>query len=381
YKEQDNKNRPLFIELAEQDKRLLSLVGDSLDAAVVPRVDSMTYDVNRILYRKVKYVDQEGVEQVVFEYSTDPEQAFYAVSFNRDVNGGDYRRTQQLANGVVYEYIPRVNGIPQGEYAVYSTLPAPNKKQMITAGARVRLNDHEEAYSEVAFSDTDLNLFSEVDSEDDKGFALKAGIRSNREASWLKDYSINSLAEVEYNSTDFNFIDRYRAIEFDRDWALSPEDLLTHADEKLLTAKVEAIKNTDNQFLYRLHFRNRGKLLSGLQQSVKINKNVGSRWVTTHELFTLQSNLRNLQSRWIRYSSSLQYRSKIFFPGYQFNIDRNRTLLTGTDSVVSSLMDYKEHRIFLTTHDSLPYTITGDASWREDSYPIEGKLQPYTKAF
>ncbi|HLT08086.1 MAG TPA: hypothetical protein VK014_11195 [Cyclobacteriaceae bacterium] len=381
YKEQDNKNRPLFIELAEQDKRLLSLVGDSLDAAVVPRVDSMTYDVNRILYRKVKYVDQEGVEQVVFEYSTDPEQAFYAVSFNRDVNGGDYRRTQQLANGVVYEYIPRVNGIPQGEYAVYSTLPAPNKKQMITAGARVRLNDHEEAYSEVAFSDTDLNLFSEVDSEDDKGFALKAGIQSNREASWLKDYSINSLAEVEYNSTDFNFIDRYRAIEFDRDWALSPEDLLTHADEKLLTAKVEAIKNTDNQFLYRLHFRNRGKLLSGLQQSVKINKNVGSRWVTTHELFTLQSNLRNLQSRWIRYSSSLQYRSKIFFPGYQFNIDRNRTLLTGTDSVVSSLMDYKEHRIFLTTHDSLPYTITGDASWREDSYPIEGKLQPYTKAF
>src|SRR5690606_20216611 len=104
---------PLFIELAEQDKRLLSLVGDSLDAAVVPRVDSMTYDVNRILYRKVKYVDQEGVEQVVFEYSTDPEQAFYAVSFNRDVNGGDYRRTQQLANGVVYEYIPVSMAFPK----------------------------------------------------------------------------------------------------------------------------------------------------------------------------------------------------------------------------------------------------------------------------
>src|SRR5690606_28632645 len=107
YREQDNRNRPLFFELSEQDKLLLAGAGDDLDAAVVPRVDSIAYDPNRILYRKSVFLDEEGVERVVYEYSTDPEQAFYAVSFSlAGVGGGDYRRKQQLANGVVYEYVP-----------------------------------------------------------------------------------------------------------------------------------------------------------------------------------------------------------------------------------------------------------------------------------
>ncbi len=382
YREQDNRNRPLFFELSDRDKRLLSSVGDSLDAAVVPRVDSMAYDPNRILYSKRIFLDEEGVERLIYAYSTDPEQAFYAVSFSpAGAGGGDYRRKQQLANGVVYEYVPRINGSSQGEYSIHAALPAPNKKQMITAGTKVKLNAYEQVYSEVAFSDTDMNLFSDIDSEDDKGFAIKTGITSTRKLGWLEDYQVNSLAEVEYNSSSFAFIDRYRSIEFDRDWALSPEHQAVNASEKLVSAQMEAIKDADNQFAYRLHWRNRGEVLSGIQQVVKFNQQIGSRFLLSNDLFTLSSDIQDMQSRWIRYSAGLQYRSKIFVPGYNLNIDRNKTSVAGSDSVTSTLMNFLEHRFFINTNDTLSYSIFGDASWREDRFPTEGKMMPYTNAF
>jgi hypothetical protein len=382
YREQDNRNRPLFFELSEQDKRLLSVVGDNLDAAVVPKVDSLAYDPNRILYRKSVSLDEEGIERIFYEYSTDPEQAFYAVSFNLAGSGrGDYRRIQQLANGVVYEYVPRINGVPQGDYSIHSALPAPNKKQMITAGTKVKLNAFEQVYSEVAFSDTDMNLFSEIDSKDDKGFAIKTGIISSRKLDRLDDYQINSLAEVEYNSASFSFIDRYRSIEFDRDWALSPDHQAVNASERLVTAQMEAIKDADNQFAYRFHWRNRGEVLSGVQQAVKFNQQIGSRFSFSNDLFSLNSDIQDLKSRWIRYNAAVQYRSKILAPGYNFNVDRNRTTLAGSDSITSTLMNFLEHRLFITTNDSLAYSISADASWREDKFPINGRMMPYTKAF
>src|SRR5690606_13558744 len=174
YQEKDNRNRPLFFDLTNEHKTLMAGVGHDLEAAVVPRVDSIAFDPNRILYKKVNTLDQEGNQAIYYEYSTDPDQAFYALSFTQTGAGnGDYIRKQQLANGVVYEYIPPVLGISQGDFSLYSPLPVPNKKQMITAGAKVELSPSEHIYTEVALSENDLNLFSDIDQNQDKGFALK----------------------------------------------------------------------------------------------------------------------------------------------------------------------------------------------------------------
>src|SRR5690606_15306010 len=108
---------------------------------------------------------------------------------------GDYHRKQQLANGVVYEYVPRINGLTQGDYSIYAALPSPNKIHTITARARVKINDFEQVYTELAFLDTDMNLFSQIDKEDDKGFAIKTGMVSARKIAWLEDYRVNSQAE------------------------------------------------------------------------------------------------------------------------------------------------------------------------------------------
>ncbi|MEX2593426.1 MAG: hypothetical protein WD426_11690 [Anditalea sp.] len=382
YREQDNRNRSLFFELSNEDKTLLAGVGDNLDAAVMPRVDSIAFDPNRILYEKIISIDDEGKEINHYEYSTDPEEAFFAISFTETGRGeGDYRRQQQLANGVVYEYVAPINGMAQGNYSINSTLPAPNKKQMITAGTRVKLSAFEQVYAEVALSDNDVNLFSDLNGGDDKGYAIKSGFLSHRSLGWLKGYKLNSMAELEYNSANFSFIDRYRYIEFDRDWSLSQEDMELDAAERLMTAQVELVKDVDNLASYELNLRNRGEVLSGFQQAIKVNQQIGERLFLINDLFFLNSRIQALESNWIRYNGTIQYRSKAIIPGYRFNIDRNKVAAIASDSIVNTAMNFLEHQVFLKSNDTLSYSFFGDASWREDKYPIEGNLLPSTRAF
>ncbi|HLW20714.1 MAG TPA: hypothetical protein VKX33_10335, partial [Cyclobacteriaceae bacterium] len=77
----------------------------------------------------------------------------------------------------------------------------------------------------------------------------------------------------------------------------------------------------------------------------------------------------------------VEYRSKVMVPGYRFTIDRNKTLHAASDTVIGSAMNFLEHQIFLKTNDTLSYSFFGDASWREDKFPVRGILVPSTKAF
>lgn len=383
YREQDNRNRPLFFEFSDADKRLLASVGNDLDAAAIPRVDSVAFDPNRVLYRRVIDVDDLGNSIVFYEYSTDPELAHFAIGFSEVGQGnGDYVRDRQLANGPVFVFRPRINGVPQGNYSILSPLPAPNKKQMFTTGAKVKLSDFEKVYTEMAFSSVDQNLFSELDNDTNNGFGIKSGfVSENRPLEKLKGYRFNALTEFEYNSSHFSFIDRLRYIEFDRDWSLTQEDMLEAGHERIFNAGFGFMKDQHNELSYRFNFRNRGTIQSGTQQTAKFNHQLGKHVFLKNELFVLDSDVRNLNSDWIRYTGDVQYRSKILVPGYKLMLDRNAVRNIETDSVVSTAMNFVEHMAYLNSNDTLPYSFFLNASMREDQFPVNGVLVPDTKAF
>lgn len=383
YQEKDNRNRPLFFEFSDSDKQLLASVGDDLGQASIPRVDSVPFDPNRILYRRVIDTDVEGNVIQYFEFSKDPEVAHFAVGFSEvGQRNGDYIRKQQLANGSVFEYVPPSNGIHQGNFTILTPLPAPNKRQMFTTGTRIKLSSHEQVYTEMAFSNTDLNLFSPLENEDNKGFAIKSGVISeNRVLGKLKGYKFKALTEIEYNSTNFNFIDRLRFVEFDRDWSLKPEYVKKPGNERIFVTQVELEKDRDNAISYRLNFRNRGDLLTGTQHLAKWNQQLGDRFFVKNDLFLLNSNIRELDSEWFRYTGDVAYRSKILVPGYRLTADRNSVRNIEMDSVVSTAMNFLEQTFYLKSNDTLPYSFLADASWRQDRFPVNGELVPDTEAF
>jgi len=217
YSEKDNRNQPLTFELSDEEKRILADAGDNLGQAFTSRVDSIGYTPDLILYRRTTGKDANNIDFEIFQYSTNPDSAFFDVQFSEvGIMQGNYRLLSTTSNGRIYEWVPPLNGVSQGNFEPISILNAPNQKSMFTAGGGAKINKYDAVEAEIAVSQNDVNLFSEVDADDDNGTAFKIIHSTNdRPVSFLSEYQFNSELSFEYNSESFSFIDRLRYIEFD----------------------------------------------------------------------------------------------------------------------------------------------------------------------
>ena len=217
YSEKDNRNQPLTFELSDEEKRILADAGDNLGQAFTSRVDSIGYTPDLILYRRTTGKDANNIDFEIFQYSMNPDSAFFDVQFSEvGIMQGNYRLLSTTSNGRIYEWVPPLNGVSQGNFEPISILNAPNQKSMFTAGGGAKINKYDAVEAEIAVSQNDVNLFSEVDADDDNGTAFKIIHSTNdRPVSFLSEYQFNSELSFEYNSESFSFIDRLRYIEFD----------------------------------------------------------------------------------------------------------------------------------------------------------------------
>ena len=381
YSEKDNRNRPLLLDLSNEDKILLSNIGDELNQAVISSADSVEFSNELILYEQVDTTNLDGINTEIYRYSNNPERAAYKVTFsNVGLGNGNYIQAQTTANGRVFEWVSPINGVPQGQFEPVIKIPAPNKKQLINIGGEFRINKFEKVFSEVAFSDQDVNLFSELDSDDDKGFAIKSGIISEgRPAGFLPDYKWTLYGDFEFDEQYFNPIDRFRYIEYDRDWGYDPNTDRRRADDRIVNAGIALRKNVDNGAEYSISYRNRPGQIDGFQHRAKFDKNVGRFFLNT-SLFRLDTKQDSLNETWTRYSADISYRSKWVVPGYVHQVDKNRVESQLSDSVVRSAMYFEEHAFYLRNGADAPVDFEFRHSIREDKKPLEGDLADYSSS-
>ncbi|MBX7203020.1 MAG: hypothetical protein K1X77_08100 [Bacteroidia bacterium] len=222
YSEQDNKKQPLQQTLEAPEREVLRSAGDDLLKAVVPSIDSTGFLPEMIQYRMKDSLVNGVVYSQILEFSTEPEQAHYRATFtNVGANKGHYIQTNSSANGRVFQWVAPVNGVPQGSFAPLSQLIPPTRRQMLSWGNDVQVSKHLLLNAELALSDFDGNTFSNLDSKDDQGYALRFSATDTRK---IGDDSIpyNLQTTLSYEQVDRNFkqIERFRNVEFDRDWNL-----------------------------------------------------------------------------------------------------------------------------------------------------------------
>jgi len=112
YTENDSKNQPLQQNLSEEQVNILQAAGDDMQAMTAPSAVPDTFSENKILYKK-EIID--GVE--VFVFSNNPEDQLFSVRFSLvGANQGNYIISDQSAINRIFEYVPPLNGIPQGDY-------------------------------------------------------------------------------------------------------------------------------------------------------------------------------------------------------------------------------------------------------------------------
>ncbi|MGV3461378.1 MAG: hypothetical protein ACO1N9_13095 [Flavobacterium sp.] len=215
YSENDIKNQPLQQNLSAEQIAVLQAAGDDITQMTAPSAYLDSYSENKVLYRRVP----QGAGYI-FIYSNNPDDELYNVRFSLVGQGqGNYRLASNAAIGRIYEYVPPVNGIPQGNYEPVIRLTPPSKIQIATVLGKFNPDEKTYVDFEVGISNNDLNLYSSQDDGDNQGLAGK--INARQRLFTAEKWNVDAFANYQFIQKEFRTIERLFNIEFDRDWNLN----------------------------------------------------------------------------------------------------------------------------------------------------------------
>lgn len=261
----DSKNASVLQQLTPQQKIFLANAGDVPDGALYPAIVKDTFATTKIVYRLIDSVVNTVLYDSVLVYTTTPNPEVYnAIFTDVGVGNGDYIQQAAGANGRTFQWVAPVNGNKQGRFAPVVRLIAPRTQQMATFGADYLLSNHLSLKTEVAISRFDVNTFSELQKDNDLGWAGRVQIQYQNKFSKKKNalnYKINT--GYEYVQERFRALERIRPVEFTREWGLPI--FLQQQEEKIANAGFELYRTKENRMSYTMQTYNRGANFKGLR--------------------------------------------------------------------------------------------------------------------
>ncbi|MEI7801238.1 MAG: hypothetical protein WCI97_01195 [Bacteroidota bacterium] len=380
YSESDAKNQPLQQTLDSTQKKILFNAGDSLQNAYFENVDSIAWNADRVLYKKV---DSIGFG-IIYVYSINPDIAHFSLQFSYvGEHNGHYVVASSTANGRVYKWVAPVAGVLQGNYEPLVPIIAPQKTQMFTLGINRKISKSGFVNWEGATSNKDLNLFSSLNDKNNQGYASKISVANDFK---LKKQEknvplLNVNASYEYAGQTFVPVERYRPVEFDRDWNLTSNDSVTV--EQFATAGTGIKLPKNGSVFYNLSFFQRTNFYSGIRHQLNGNLNFKG-WNFISQSSFLQSRSNISATEFIRPQLTLSYSFKHLkgiTPGIKWQREFNTIKNAANDSLSVLSFHWDEYTAFLKTPDTTRLHFALTASERDDYKPVQNIFQYATTAY
>ncbi|MBA4240980.1 MAG: hypothetical protein C0448_09650 [Sphingobacteriaceae bacterium] len=353
--EQDNKNKTLQQSLTESQKLTMFNIGDTLSKAITSGAELATFNTTDVFYWKKDTTVSSVTYNGIFVYSTNPDSAQYRVKYSYvGENNGFYIQVSTTANGKVYKWVAPVGGVLQGNYEPVIPLVTPKKKQMFTTDINYQFNKNHNVDVEGVYTKNDINTFSGFNSSNDDGYGIK--INSNNQSVIKKDtvtkQSLNAVYNLgyEYVQQYFNPIERYRAIEFERDWN-RPINAPINADQHVGFAQVGIQKNEKLKLIYGINFFDEGAFYKGLKHSITSLYNTKTN-TTTYNGSYLTSNYNSQLSNFYRHKASFSQSIWKLKLNYLDEFEQNLFRKTTTDSLLSRSYQFYEWEGNITNKDS-----------------------------
>jgi hypothetical protein len=348
YSENDMKNQPLQQNLSPEQVQILSQAGDDQNLMVAPSAYEDAYAYNKILYKKTILNSVE-----VYEYSNNSSDVLYNVKFSLVGNNlGNYIIQNNNSVERIYEYVAPVNGVLQGNYEPIVKLVAPMKIQVATFLGKYNPDEKTLADFEIAVSNNDQNLFSNIDDANDDGIAFKANIKKRL---FTRDWTLDAFANYQFVQEDFRSVERLYNIEFNRDWNLSTTTLL--GNQSLLVTGLNfdlfSKKETTNigLFTYQFEKLDYTESYSGARHTAtaffKLNK-----WTIENQGSFLNSDATTSTSKFIRNLAKTKYHFGKNWVGGSVQIEDNQEKDKVTNEFSALSQRFSEYGFFVGRGDS-----------------------------
>lgn len=336
YSENDAKNQPLQQSLSVEQKQILANAGNNTDAMISESAFLDTFNENKILYKKVVNGTQE-----FFEYSTNETDELYTVSFtNVGANNGDYILENTIATGSIFKFV----GINQGDYKPIVRLIAPTKSQLFIVKSGYNPSKKTVINAEVAISNNDANLFSNINDDQNKAAAVKVDWQ---QVLIDKKWQLKSNISHEFVQQNFNSEQGWEPVEFNRDWNI----LTNNATKNFFQSELNLTNNKKGFVMYRFNNLTYNNSFKGIKHELKskINSNKTSFFVDGSFL----SNTSNLEDNsFFRTQGKAEHYLKKSWFGAFVNFETNLREDVTSNQFINTSHRFKEYEGYFGVGDS-----------------------------
>lgn len=363
YSEQDSKGQNVQQTLNAAKKNFLTTIGDSVQNAFYQGIDSVAYDANRILYALRDTVLFPFTFDSVLVYSTNPADAMYAATFAFVGEGkGNYIPVTSTANGRVYQWIaPAIDSVNltltlRGSYEPVMFLVTPKYQQLYTLGGEYNISAKHTVAAEMAVSNTDVNMYSKKDDGDNAGVAARINYRGS--VNTKSDTANNPLQQLiidvnyEFLQNRFNTIERYRNIEFNRDWNISNTN--TQNNEHLSVANLQYRWRGLGNVSYRFKSFLRDSVYSGFENALNGNFSKGIFTLVFSNSY-LRSTSTNNRTNYFRPKSDFTFllsKKTGWRMGVMYDHEVNMLQNKNADTLNANSFLWQNYKLYFQTADS-----------------------------
>lgn len=351
YSESDAKNQPLQQNLSTEQTQILADAGDDRSLMVAPSATPESFSENRILYRK----DIVGGEEV-FVFSQNPEDELFSVRFTLvGANQGNYVLSNDNAVSNIFEYVAPIAGVPQGNYEPITQLVAPERLQIAVLNGRYQPTERTDVFFELAGSKNDANLFSNIDDDDNNGFAGKLKVNQKlikSDSLW----NLSALVDADFIQKDFRTIQRLYRAEFNRDWNLENDNRddqgnFNFGNQLLLTSGLKLSHAKKGIAVYNFEYLDYANNFNGNRHNVTANLRLGNFRIFSNSSFLNSESTIN-RSTFLRSFNRVIYGKNKKWAGVKFATEDNEQTVIASDSLTPLSQRFKAYEAFVGIGDS-----------------------------
>ncbi len=370
FQNNDAKNSQINQTLDARQKQFLFNVGDSITQAFYPTVSLDSFSRDKILYERVYYTNGSTTDSF-YRYSTDSLNAQYALSFSDVGQGfGNYVPDFNGANGKVYRFVMPVAGIKQGRYEPVMRLVTPKKQRIFSLATDYHFNKNNILKTEVAFSNNDVNTFSDKHSGDDAGIAARLQYANTTMLNSAKGLQLISAFDIEHVQQKFRPVERLRYVEFSREWGLPL--LVNNADENILRFSAQLKDKKEHSANYQFMTYQRSDDYKGFQNIFQHNASVKGWTFNNQFAVTNFSNSLDKGSFFrpvVDISKQLKQLASMRI-GVRYALEKNEVFNKRTDSVTAGSFSFDILSTYLKTDETKKNRYGITFFTRADKYPL-----------
>ncbi len=342
FSESDAKNQPLQQNLSEEQVSILAAAGDDTSLMNAPSAVLDSFSENKILYKKEMV---GGVE--VFVFSNDPEDELYNVRFSLvGANQGNYSITSTESIANIFEYVAPIDGVPQGSYEPIVRLTPPEKLQIGGVNGSYIPSEKTEIGFELAGSINDQNLFSNIDNNDNDGFAGRLAAKQTL-LKTQDSLQVIGFGSFDYLHEDFKTIERFYNIEFNRDWNLE----LPLGNQSFLTTGVELSRPKNGSIRYEFQRLDFSENFTGNRHVAFANVRLQNVRVTSSTSY-LDSESDLQKTSFLRTYNNATYGFKKAWVGGKVMLEDNKAKVIASDSLTPLSQRFSQYEVYTGIGDS-----------------------------